>query len=143
MLFDGEENEFIDTLRKKGVEVIFHRVNSMMLSLSVIKTSPGYSSIASGAFSSVEIPLIEKEDDYVLYTDCDVLFMSDLPVLDVYPEYFSCAPQTSKTDYLNDANSGVLVINVNKMRESYSEFSEFIVNNLHAGWPGCDQRKLS
>lgn len=139
LLFDGEDNEFIDALRKKGVEVIFHRVKFYDALAERDKINPGYSSIASGAFLRVEIPLIEKEDDYVLYTDCDVLFMKDLPEFDTYPEYFSCAPQTSKTDYINDANSGVLIINVKNMRDSYSEFSRFIVNNLYAGWPGCDQ----
>lgn len=139
LLFDGEENEFLDSLRKKGVEVIFHRVKFYDALVERNKTSPGYASIASGAFLRVEIPLIEKEDDYVLYTDCDVLFMKDLPNFDKYPEYFSCAPQTSKTDYLNDANSGVLVINVKNMRESYPEFAKFIVKNLYEGWPGCDQ----
>lgn len=139
LVFDGEENEFIDTLRKKGVEVIFHRVKFYDALVERDRTSPGYASIASGAFLRVEIPLIEQEDDYVLYTDCDVLFMQDLPTFNIYPEYFSCAPQTSKTDYLNDANSGVLVINVKKMRDTYPAFAEFIVNNLNAGWPGCDQ----
>lgn len=139
LLFDGEENEFLDALRKKGVEIIFHRVKFYDALVERNKTSPGYASIASGAFLRVEIPLVEKEDDFVLYTDCDVLFMQDLPNFDVYPEYFSCAPQTSKTDFVNDANSGVLVINIKNMRESYPAFAEFIVNNLHAGWPGCDQ----
>lgn len=139
LLFDGEENEFVDALRKKGVEIIFHRVKFYDALVEREKTSPGYASIASGAFLRVEIPLIEKEDDFVLYTDCDVLFMQDLPKFDEYPEYFSCAPQTSKTDYINDANSGVLILNVKNMRDSYPAFAKFIVNNLNAGWPGCDQ----
>lgn len=139
LLYDGEENEFLDVLRAKGVEVIFHRVGFYDALKKRDETSPGYLSIASGAFLRTEIPLIETEDDYVLYTDCDVLFTGDVSKINDRPEYFSCAPQAAKEDYDNDANSGVLVINVKNMRNTYEGFAEFIVNNLNAGWPGCDQ----
>ncbi|MCD8524023.1 MAG: hypothetical protein LRY72_17430 [Saccharospirillaceae bacterium] len=139
LLFDGQENEFLETLRKKGVKVIFHRVGFYDALKERDKTNPGYLSIASGAFLRVEIPLIEQDEEFVLYTDCDILFTSDAGLLDVKPEYFACAPQQSMNDYAGDANSGVLVLNVKNMRQTYAQFSEFIVKNLYAGWPGCDQ----
>lgn len=139
LLFDGEESPFLDILREKGVTVIKHRVGFYDALKEREKSSPGYLSIASGAFLRTEIPLVEQEDEYVLYTDCDVVFLKNPELKDCKPKFFACAPQQSKTDYLNDANSGVLVINVKKMRETYKEFSSFIVANLFAGWPGCDQ----
>lgn len=139
LLFDGGENPFLDCLREKGVKIIKHRVSFYDALEEREKTQPGYLAIASGAFLRTEIPLIENEDDFVLYTDCDVTFQRNPDCLDMRPEYFACAPQQSMTDYIDDANTGVLIINVKKMRETFPAFSEFIRANIFSGWPGCDQ----
>lgn len=139
LIYDGSDSAFLEGLRAKGVNVIFHRVAFYDALAKRDKSEPGYLSIASGAFLRTEIPLIEKEDEFVLYTDCDVIFRSNPDFSNLEPKYFACAPQSSMTDYANDANSGVLVLNVPSMRETYDEFSKFIVRNLDQGWPGCDQ----
>ncbi|WP_234744992.1 hypothetical protein [Burkholderia sp. WTPI3] len=139
LIYDGVDSHFLDFLRAKGVNIIFHRVGFYDALAKRDESEPGYLAIASGAFLRTEIPLIEKEDEFVLYTDCDVIFRGQPNFSGIRPELFACAPQAAMADYDNDANSGVLVINVPKMRESYKEFSDFIVRNLNAGWPGCDQ----
>jgi hypothetical protein len=139
LLFDGEPSFFISQLELIGVKVIYHRVSFYEDLKQRDSKSPGYLSIASGAFLRTEIPMIEDTDDFVLYTDCDIVFFSDNFLINQRPHFFSCAPQSSKSDYLNDANSGVLVINVKNMRDTYPDFRQFIVDNLYSGWPGCDQ----
>jgi hypothetical protein len=139
LLFDGGNNPFLQFLRDKGVRVVHHRVSFYDALAERDKQQPGYLAIASGAFLRTEIPLLETEDEYVLYTDCDVFFLKHPSALDLRPEYFACAPQMSKTDYEGDANSGVLILNIPKMRESFPKFARFIQDNLFAGWPGCDQ----
>ena len=85
--------------------------------------------IASGAFLRVEIPIVEKEDEFVLYTDCDVMFLQEPLVENFKPEYFSCAP---KRYILNptDINFGVMIMNVPNLRRNLVKFTQFIVENF-------------
>src|SRR5574344_2144921 len=94
-IFDGEENELTSWLRKKGVNIIFHRVSFF----DTLKTfyDEKLLNIASGAFLRCDIPLIEKEDDFIIYTDCDILFLKDFK-LDIKPEYFACSSQFKKNN---------------------------------------------
>lgn len=135
MIYDGEENSFIEELRAQGVTVIHRRVS---FHDALAKRGPGYLAIASGAFLRVEIPEIEHEDEFVLYTDCDVMFRSN-PCFNLKPTCFAAAPQTSQTDYIRDMNTGVMLMNVPALRADLPRFREFIIENFEAGWPGCDQ----
>jgi len=139
MLYDGAENEFIKEISDAGVRVIRHRVSFYDRLQQVSKTRPGYLAIASGAFLRVEIPLIETQSEFALYTDCDVMFGQSLNLRDIKPANFAAAPQFSQTDYDNDMNTGVMVMNIASLRQSLPEFTHFIHENLNAGWPGCDQ----
>lgn len=139
VLYDGLPGDFTRTLEQHGAKVIHHRVSVYDDLVRRDEIQPGYLPIASGAFLRIDIPVIESDDEYVLYTDCDVIFLRDLDLGSIKPRYFACAPQTSRTDFANDANSGVLLINVSSMRQTHAKFCDFIVENLNAGWPGCDQ----
>ncbi len=135
MLYDGGENPFISEVRALGVTVIHRRVGFYE---ALARRGEGYLAIASGAFLRAEVPQIEHEDEFVLYTDCDVMFRAD-PRFEVRPRYFAGAPQTSRTDYLGDLNTGVMLMNVPALRADLPRFREFVIGNLDRGWPGCDQ----
>jgi hypothetical protein len=135
MLYDGEENEFTAELRAMGVTVIRRRVSFYD---ALATRGAGYLAIASGAFLRVEIPEIEREEEVILYTDCDVIFRSN-PVFSEKPDFFAAAPQTSIGDYANDMNTGVMLMNLPALRAELPEFRRFIIRLLHHGLPGCDQ----
>jgi len=139
MLYDGEESDFTAELRGMGVTVIPYRVSfyDALVNISPQKTVD-YIGIATGVFPRVEIPIIEQDDDIVLFTDCDVIFRRDIEIAGK-PTFFAGAPQTSKTDYEGDLNAGVMLMNVKALRETLPDFTKFIVDNLGSGWPGCDQ----
>lgn len=127
-LFDGEENEFTQWLREKGVNVI-HYKSSFYDELEKFYDG-GFLSTAAGAFLRCDIPIIEKVDDFVLYTDCDVLFLKDFDISKIEkPKYFACSTQSSKRDF-NLFNTGVMVMNVKKLRESHRDFVKFITSNF-------------
>lgn len=125
-IYDGEENELTQWLRERNVKIINHRVSFYD------KLEQNYDeaelTIASGTFLRCDIPIIEQEDDFILYTDCDVLFLKDFE-LPVKPTYFACSGQFSKRNFV-DFNAGVMVMNVKKMRESHEQFKDFIIKNL-------------
>lgn len=125
-IYDGKEDEFTKWLKKYNVEIIYHRV-SFYEKLKSHFDEKGLIT-ASGAFLRCDIPMLEKEEDFVLYTDCDVLFLKD-SLMTFNPDYFACAPESHKTDYKN-FNTGVMVMNIKKLKEDNEDFISFICNNL-------------
>ncbi|MCL2722121.1 MAG: hypothetical protein FWD47_12400 [Treponema sp.] len=127
-IYDGEENQLTQWLTEHGIKIIFHRVSFYQafenhLDKNRITT-------ASGAFLRCDIPIINIEDDFCLYTDCDVIFLKDFDyqTLD-QPEYFSCSCEADTEDF-EYFNTGVMYMNLKKLRKSHKEFTDFIVSNL-------------
>lgn len=126
-IYDGEEDEMTRWLESHGVKIIYHRVSFFK------ELEKRYSKedlhIPAGAYLRCDIPIIEKEDDIVLYTDCDVLFLKDIDV-SALPDidYFSCSSQFDKRNF-TDFNTGVMFMNVRNLRQTHGEFVEFIKNN--------------
>ncbi len=144
-IYDGAANGFTAELQGHGVKIIHHRLSYLgnivqRWNQIGLQQDPMRLAIIAGAYLRTEIPNIEFEDDYVLYTDCDVMFLSDPQVERFQPEFFACAPQRYKTDYA-DINSGVMVMNVPAMRRDKADFYHFIVNNFER-FPAFDQDAL-
>lgn len=127
-IYDGQENELTTWLREKGVNIVKYKA-SFYDALKNHYDETGLKT-ASGAFLRCDIPIIEQEDDFVLYTDCDVLFLKD-PQIDLKPEYFACSTQFDKKNY-TDFNTGVMLMNVKKLKQSHDDFCEFIKKNLNS-----------
>ena len=132
LLYDGLDTPFTAELQQIGVKIIKHRV-SIYEKLREFKAGDmGYLAIAAGAFLRFDIPIIEDEDEFVLYTDSDVMFMRDVDLSNLRPENFAAAPQFSKTE-ATDMNSGVMLINVNNMRKMHDKLIKFATDNLQLG----------
>lgn len=94
-VYDGQPCELTEWLSKKNVQVIFAR--SRFYDYFQSLKSDGLSAeTASGAFLRLEIPQLIKSnnwnDKFVLYTDCDVLFLKNPALQNQTPEVFACAP---------------------------------------------------
>lgn len=109
-IYDGEENAFTAWLRAANVPVIRR---STFLGEITLQLTP----IARGAYLRLEVPRICREqgwrDEYVLYTDCDVMFQQDpVPTLRALrPRFLAVAPEGDRSD-MEKFNSGVMLINV-------------------------------
>ncbi len=139
MMYDGNENRFTDELQHLGVKLVRHRVSFFDALSSISGDSLDHLAIISGAFLRVELPLVEVDDDLILYTDCDVVFQRGFQIPTVQPVLFACATEFSQTDYDNDMNSGSMVMNLPALRADLPQFTKFIRDNLSQGWPGADQ----
>jgi len=127
-IYDGESDALTHWLEENGVKIIYHRSN-LYDSLKNFYDEAALN-IASGAFLRCDIPMIEKEDEIVLYTDCDVIFLKDVNSQNApTPKYFACSSQFNKKDFV-DFNTGVMFMNVKKLAQSYDEFVDFIGQNL-------------
>jgi hypothetical protein len=134
-LYDGGENEFTAWLKKRGVRIIRHRsfVREALEELGRRRENPHMAAALSGAFSRIELPEIVEASERILYTDCDVMFLDE-----VVPElaanacrYFAVAPEADRNDYVN-MNTGVMLMNTQRLRESLPQFREYVSENLAA-----------
>jgi hypothetical protein len=134
--FGRRDNPILSFAEQHGVKVIHHEP-SIFADLQRIKAKfPDYVpqfAIATGAFLRIDVPVICRDlgysDEFVLYTDCDVVFLRDIPEAPTHsflrPTLFSCAPEFSETDWVN-INSGVMVMNVVNLLDDYPSFRDFI-----------------
>jgi lipopolysaccharide biosynthesis glycosyltransferase len=137
-IYDGNENDFTAWLEKRGVRLIPHRsfVREALDELGRQKQNPHLAAALSGAFSRIELPDIVREtgdDERVLYTDCDVIFLGEVvPELEANAcRKFAVAPESVQDDYVN-MNTGVMLMNVTELRKSLPEFREYVAKNLAA-----------
>ena len=124
-IYDGNPDELTEWLENQGVKIVYHRI-------SFYKDLKEYYSeedliVASGAFLRCDIPILEQDEEYILYTDCDVIFLKDVEMRK--PEFISCATETHADDWEN-FNTGVMFMNIKNLRESYDYFCNFIKSNL-------------
>ena len=133
-LYDGGDNDFTAWLTKRGVRIIQHRsfVRDALGELGRRKGNPHLAAALSGAFSRVELPEIVTSGR-ILYTDCDVFFLGEVvPELEANAcRYFAVAPESARDDYVN-MNTGVMLMNTERLRESLPAFREYISKNLAA-----------
>ncbi len=129
MIFDGGPDPLLPRLEALGVTVLRHRVSFYDRLQDHYGANPSLVNIASGAFLRTEIPLLEQEEDVVLYTDCDVMFEGPVDLEVDLSSPFMCAPEFTRSDYAN-FNTGVMVMNLPHLRKSQAEFTGFIRDNL-------------
>lgn len=88
--------------------------------------------IATGAYLRYDVPFIETEDEFVLYTDCDVLFIDDPDLAGFRPRFFACAPEFGLDDWTY-CNTGVMVMNVEAMRRTSPDLCQLTVGRMRSG----------
>lgn len=135
LIYDGADSKILDFCDKSEIEVIQKtpRIAENVKSYYSIH-QPDQVFDALACFLKPEVPLIVKEilrsdDEYVLLTDTDVLFLNDLS--DIKTKKVEFVGMSSEFDInLSDTNAGVMWYNVQNMYRDFSEFENFIVNNF-------------
>jgi hypothetical protein len=88
-----------------------------------------YSSAFLGHWLRSMICLLENTDQFVLYTDCDVVFISDPKLGDVRPACFASAPEFRRDNW-NYVNTGVMVINVPALKADFQRFIAYALDMM-------------
>jgi hypothetical protein len=86
---------------------------------------------ARGAYLRMVIPEIETEDEWVLYTDVDVIFQNDpTPQLkEIRPKFLGATSEAIRGDK-SFFNSGVMVLNAKNIRLQRDRLYDFVNQNL-------------
>jgi len=135
-VYDGQPSDITVWLEQQGVSVIYHR---SYLDEDIVRVfGKGPSRGGRGAFLRVDIPkiLVERgfDDEFVLYTDCDVMFMNNVDGLQrIKPEYFACAPEFDPNEW-SYVNSGVMLMNLKNLYRTYEGFCSYIRRSMNKEW---------
>lgn len=145
LIYDGSNTAFITTVKKLGATVIDH-VFSLANTSYFKRQSVGWQRIARGTYLRLDIPLIcqniEFYDTYALYTDVDILFLSNpVPILETLkPKFFAGCPEIDPDNW-SYVNAGVLFLNMDTMYSTYTKFMKRVSELLDV--PGYDQTALN
>ena len=145
LLYDGNEGFFTDEMRAAGVTVIRHRISfydQLEHAQKRLRPDlPDYMRTAAGAFLRLDIPNIETQDEFILYTDCDVMFLADPGLQDFRPTTFTVASQFDLYGHHKEINSGVMLMNVSRLRRDLPALLDFGCDMIHT-MQGYDQEFL-
>lgn len=127
-LYDGEDVPLLGWLQANGVKVVRHRSTLREAIDATPDTSNWKKVVATGAVLRLDIPLLEQDEAFVLYTDCDVMFTQH-PAMAEAPEFFACAPEHDPENW-SYCNTGAMIINVENMRREHAAISRFAAPRL-------------
>jgi len=128
LLYTGAPTAALETFAALGARIIPHDVPFLarLQAKKRIEARPHFKiEIASGAYLRTSVPLIEQSEEVVLYTDLDVMFRRDVEPFG-FDKHF-CASCESEIGDRSAFNSGVMFMNVPKLRASHAEFVAFMI----------------
>jgi len=131
MLYYGARNDFTGWMEKNGVRVI-DTVPSFLATIQQAEAAGTYKAHSIGHWLRVAVPMVEQEHEFVLYTDCDVIFLRRVNWEAIRPKTFAAAPEF-RADNWNYFNAGVMVLNIPQMRATYPAFEAHIINRITGG----------
>lgn len=129
LILDGEKDEHIIKLEKFGVLVVSFQTT--LLQTLEQRYNGDSLCIAKGAFLRVDISkicdILKITDDYVLYTDNDVMFLNDVSELkNLKCHYMMMCSEFSKQFFYSVVNTGVMIINIKNYKSIYNRFKQNI-----------------
>lgn len=132
-LYDGKINDPVYNLLKEyEVEIIIHQLPYKQELMDIYPREWMLQNLGKeieynrifGTFMRMEIPVVEKEEEYVLYSDIDVIFNADILLEELpHPTYLAAAPEYERNvENMEYFNAGILVMNIQGMKIKYEEF---------------------
>ena len=137
LIWNGEETQFTEMMRNRGVKIIFHKL-SFEKSIDKTDRTPLWKHTAKGAMLRLEIPsLFANYNEKVLYTDVDVMFCDDPSKYIFDTQLFAFSSEFEYDNFVN-INTGVMILDLAGAKKEFPEFIEWTKKNLE--WiPDYDQ----
>jgi hypothetical protein len=124
LLYYGARNEFTAWMQAHGVTVI-DAAPAFLDTIQATQAAGIYAAHSIGHWLRVVLPAVEPTADFVLYTDCDVVFLKSVNWQAIRPKVLAAAPEFKKDNW-NYFNAGVMVVNIPALRASYPAFEALI-----------------
>jgi lipopolysaccharide biosynthesis glycosyltransferase len=127
-IYHGKPDQLTIWLENHGVVVLYTKL-SFYDFIKAQDNAKLNHNVAVGAYLRTEIPMLMKNnnltDEYVLYTDCDVMFLKNFDLSNIKPEYFACASEMNIQDNIS-FNTGVMLMNIKNLHSTFPTFLTFI-----------------
>lgn len=136
LIYNGGPHPVLDEFRRFGVKIIPHTPSiDDALRVGYEDDYPTF----VGHWLRFDVPTLETEDDFVLYTDIDVVFQR-LPEALTAPRTLAVSPQLER-DQREKFNSGVMIMNLPALREVWPDFRQAVLDRLLGNfvYPGHDE----
>lgn len=126
-------------LLDKGVVVIRHRPSWVWKVQPTLSSGALQTMIAK--FMRFDIPVVGFTDNYILYTDIDIMFMRDLRWEDLgkqLPELFLMGSDIKVAGDARDGNAGVMLLQIDHLRRLYNSFIDWVfkAEDIKKGFEG-------
>jgi hypothetical protein len=128
LLYIGQRNDFTEWAESKGVTVVDSDLPYIDTIISLVEQGR-YTMGTCGHWLRTNICRTEQSDEFVLYTDVDVLFRKNPELDQIRPTYFAAAPEFRKYSW-NYFNAGVMLVNVPGLNSEYDAFEKYLVENI-------------
>jgi hypothetical protein len=128
LLYSGRRNAFTDWMEDRGVKVVDSTLPYMPV-IESLAAEGRYHLLTVGHWLRTNVCLEEQNDDYVFYSDVDVLFLKSLDLERIRPYYFAAAPEFDRESW-NYFNAGVMVLSPPHMRSDYESFERYLIDTL-------------
>ena len=126
-------------LQAHGVRLVFHTASL----LGALRSHFGaIMDVYSGHWLRCDIPMLEQAEEYVLYTDFDVMFSGPVEDNPVWPRLMACGPERDRSD-ATYFNSGVMIMNLPNLRPRLPELRAMILQRLDCATAHDDQGALN
>ncbi len=135
MLYHGARGEFCAWMERHGVRIIETRPG-FWDAVEVAQAAGTYRPLTIGHWLRLAIPQIESEREYVLYTDCDVIFLRRFNWESLRPAVFAAAAEMLPENW-NYFNSGVMLLHVPAMQATYPALEDLVRRRI--GSPGYER----
>ncbi len=132
LVYDGPDNALLSYFRNRGVVVILHRL-SFFTELNRYRgiVSIDYNWLIGNALR-FDIPKIENDAQFILYTDTDVVFHRDVRFESLSAPLAAVKEIIVQGDVMQETdrafNAGVMVMNVAFMRSLYDVFRQSLID---------------
>jgi hypothetical protein len=130
LLYFGARNHFTLWMQDHGVMVIDAEPPGLDAMREATRQGR-FQGHSIGHWLRLAIPHIDRDADYVLYTDCDIVFRRRLDFSRLTPGVFAAAPEFAP-DVWNYFNSGVMLMNMNAMRATAAALETLLRDWLNA-----------
>lgn len=135
-IYDGADSDFTRWLARRHVRVI-RRQSFLVPELAALgerRANPDLLRATRGVFLRLELPKLQEQlgfGERVLYTDCDVIFQSDVvdTLRPLQPQYFAVAVE-SDTARPDDVNTGAMWMHLPQLRAEDERFRRYISEHI-------------
>ena len=128
---DGDATDLMTFFQQYDVKVIFRK--SRVYETVRAQTDVVLDCVTAGTHLRYDIPLVEHDDDFVLYADCDIIFNGPIALDDLRPRFFAAAPEFDRNVWTY-FNSGVMLMNMEAMRRTADDLLATTIARMKAGF---------